>query len=95
MVLVGLALDTDGDGLGDSLEAVLGTNPLDADSDDDGLTDGAEDASHNGAIDGAESGPNNAAFTPQAVQKVSFIPGLALVLLACVLTVVMARRQRG
>ena len=175
VVLVGLALDTDGDGLGDSLETVLGTNPLDADSDDDGLTDGAEDANHNGAldsgetnashsdsdgdgiqdgteagvtigiadpdgggpllgtaggfvadvnprtttsaldsdtdndgfsdgqedtnhngaIDGAESDPNNAASTPQAVQKVPFIPGWALVLLACVLTVMMARRQRG
>lgn len=36
------ATDTDGDGLLDSEEAVLGTNPLKADSDDDGLTDAQE-----------------------------------------------------
>ena len=32
-------LDSDGDGLSDALEATVGTNPLDSDSDDDGLTD--------------------------------------------------------
>ncbi|MDB4934600.1 MAG: uncharacterized protein JWP87_1572 [Labilithrix sp.] len=35
-------VDTDHDGLGDKLEATLGSNPNDADSDDDGLEDGAE-----------------------------------------------------
>ena len=35
-------LDTDMDGLGDKLEATLGSNPNDADSDDDGLSDGSE-----------------------------------------------------
>lgn len=34
--------DTDGDGLPDALETELGTNPNDADSDDDGVMDGAE-----------------------------------------------------
>jgi hypothetical protein len=34
--------DTDGDGLTDSQERMFGTNPLDADSDDDGVADGAE-----------------------------------------------------
>ncbi len=34
--------DTDGDGLPDDVETGLGTNPLDADSDDDGIIDGAE-----------------------------------------------------
>ena len=35
-------MDGDGDGLSDTLEAALGTNPNDADSDDDGVLDGAE-----------------------------------------------------
>ena len=34
--------DTDADGLNNALEATLGTSPTDADTDDDGLTDGAE-----------------------------------------------------
>jgi hypothetical protein len=35
-------LDSDGDGLWDDQEALLGTDPFDADSDDDGVPDGAE-----------------------------------------------------
>lgn len=35
-------LDSDGDGLPDDLERVIGTNPNDEDSDDDGVPDGAE-----------------------------------------------------
>lgn len=35
-------VDSDGDGLGDQLEAQIGTDPNDADSDDDGLIDGEE-----------------------------------------------------
>lgn len=35
-------VDTDGDGLTDAEEATLGTDPNDADSDDDGLSDGDE-----------------------------------------------------
>jgi uncharacterized repeat protein (TIGR01451 family) len=35
-------LDSDGDGLGDALEARLGTHPGDSDTDDDGTVDGAE-----------------------------------------------------
>jgi hypothetical protein len=35
-------IDTDGDGLSDGLEMQLGTNPNDADSDDDGVPDGQE-----------------------------------------------------
>ena len=37
-----IATDTDGDGMADTLEAFLGTNPRDRDSDDDGLVDSAE-----------------------------------------------------
>ncbi|WP_437600032.1 DUF3344 domain-containing protein [Sorangium sp. So ce590] len=35
------------------------THPLDADTDDGGVPDGAEDANHNGAIDEGETDPNN------------------------------------
>ncbi|EYF07083.1 isopeptide-forming domain-containing fimbrial protein [Chondromyces apiculatus] len=38
----GIIVDTDGDGLSDILEGVLGTDPEDADSDDDGVPDGLE-----------------------------------------------------
>ncbi|XXF76448.1 Ig-like domain-containing protein [Myxococcaceae bacterium GXIMD 01537] len=49
--------DTDGDGLTDSVEATLGTNPNDDDSDDDGVLDGNEDANHNGVVDAGETSP--------------------------------------
>jgi len=35
-------VDSDGDGLADEAEAVIGTDPTDPDTDDDGLADGAE-----------------------------------------------------
>jgi hypothetical protein len=35
-------VDSDGDGLSDALETAIGTNPHDADSDDDGVPDGLE-----------------------------------------------------
>jgi len=35
-------VDTDGDGLSDAVEVAIGTNPNDADSDDDGVPDGSE-----------------------------------------------------
>ncbi|MFX0022093.1 MAG: NosD domain-containing protein [Candidatus Hermodarchaeota archaeon] len=38
----GPELDTDGDGLIDELEELYGTDPLDPDTDDDGITDGDE-----------------------------------------------------
>ncbi|MGH7337093.1 MAG: S8 family serine peptidase, partial [Myxococcota bacterium] len=58
-------IDRDGDGLTDAAEAALGTDPLDADSDDDGLSDGEEvnthgtdpllpDSDGDGLSDGAE-----------------------------------------
>lgn len=56
-------VDTDGDGLGDALEVIIGTNPYSADSDGDGLSDGDEvlilgrdpnnpDEDSNGVLDG-------------------------------------------
>jgi len=41
-------LDSDSDGLTDSVEAMLGTDPNNPDTDGDGLSDGVEDANHNG-----------------------------------------------
>ncbi len=67
--------DSDGDGLEDAIEVELGTDPLDTDTDDDGLTDGAEyythatgtrnpDSDGDGIVDGDEiangTNPNDA-----------------------------------
>ncbi len=51
------AVDTDGDGLSDDLEETLGTDPDDADSDDDGVPDGKEP---NPSSDTDGDGLNNA-----------------------------------
>lgn len=71
---VGVAGDSDGDGLEDAIEAELGTDPFDPDTDDDGLTDGDEyyvfqtgtrnpDTDGDGVLDGDEvangTDPNN------------------------------------
>ncbi len=54
-----LALDQDGDGLPDALEALPGVCSLsgDADSDDDGLPDALEDGNRNGLRDPGETDP--------------------------------------
>ncbi len=59
-----LVLDTDGDGLGDLEEAALGLDPLDADTDDDGVVDGAEpnvgqDTDGDGATNGLDPDSDN------------------------------------
>ena len=51
--------DDDNDGLSNDLEAVACTRSNDADTDDDGLTDGTEDANHNGIVDAGETDPCN------------------------------------
>lgn len=53
--------DSDGDGLPDDIEAMLGTDPLDADTDDDGIVDGNEDKNQDGVIDplAGETDPTN------------------------------------
>ena len=52
--------DTDGDGLPDDVEAIMGTDPMDDDTDDDGLSDGSlasEDLNLNGVVDAGETDP--------------------------------------
>jgi len=52
--------DADGDGVMDSVEqGHKCLDPLDADSDDDGLSDGAEDKDHDGKVDAGETDPCN------------------------------------
>ncbi|MRG93283.1 DUF3344 domain-containing protein [Polyangium spumosum] len=56
--------DTDGDGLSDDLEEQIGTDPNDADSDDDGLLDGEEpnpsaDTDGDGLINGLDPDSDN------------------------------------
>jgi uncharacterized repeat protein (TIGR01451 family) len=56
----GPLVDTDGDGLPDVVEIYIGTNPNDADTDDDGLTDGhgfSEDLDNDGHVDPGETDP--------------------------------------
>ncbi|XXT20117.1 hypothetical protein WME94_00940 [Sorangium sp. So ce429] len=45
--------------LADADEGATKTNPLDADTDDGGVTDGDEDINLNGAVDESETDPNN------------------------------------
>lgn len=51
------AIDSDNDGIDNLTEILLGTNPNDADSDDDGIIDGAEDTNYNGVVDIWETDP--------------------------------------
>jgi hypothetical protein len=50
-------VDSDGDELPDNLETSGCTNPNDADTDDDGIIDGVEDANQNGVVDPGETDP--------------------------------------
>ena len=52
-----MSVDSDADGLSDSLEVELGTNPNDADTDDGGVNDGSEDADRDGVVDPGETDP--------------------------------------
>lgn len=52
-------VDSDNDGLPDSLELAGCTDPNDADTDDDGIIDGVEDANQNGQVDTGETDPCN------------------------------------
>jgi hypothetical protein len=94
------SFDSDFDGLSDSAELGLGTNPLDADSDDDGLTDGMEDfvyhtnplsadSDGDGASDAAEvsagTDPREPTSVPPVAVPVPALPPFAGALLAALL----------
>jgi hypothetical protein len=51
--------DSDGDGLIDSIENTTCTDPNNADTDNDGIPDGVEDANLNGILDPGETDPCN------------------------------------
>jgi hypothetical protein len=56
--LLSQAGDSDGDGIENDVEAgVFCLDPLDADSDDDGILDGDEDVNHDGILDEGETDP--------------------------------------
>ncbi|MFL5357931.1 Ig-like domain-containing protein [Archangium sp.] len=55
-----IGLDSDNDGIPDSIEKTTGTNPNDDDSDDDGILDGNEDKNANGLVDDGETDPRKA-----------------------------------
>jgi uncharacterized protein (TIGR03382 family) len=64
IVNVGVGLDGDGDGLPDVTEEAIGTDPTDADSDDDGIADGSEpspgdDSDGDGLIDALDPDSDN------------------------------------
>lgn len=63
-----LQIDSDGDGLYDTLEDAGCTDSHDADSDDDGIPDGVEDANHNGQVDIGETDPCNADTDGDGIQ---------------------------
>ena len=63
-----LSQDNDGDGLTNALENATCTDPDDADSDDDGIFDGLEDANLNGEVDDGETDPCNSDTDGDGIQ---------------------------
>jgi hypothetical protein len=65
---VNVASDEDGDGLSDTLENTMCAFYDDADSDDDGIIDGLEDANHSGTVDAGETDPCDADTDGDGIQ---------------------------
>jgi len=61
-------IDSDSDDLSDVTEASSGSNPWDKDTDDDGITDGDEDANHSGIQDPDETDPLDADTDHDGIQ---------------------------
>lgn len=78
-------LDDDNDGLPDIVEAALGLNPLNTDSDGDGTFDGNEDSDNDGFSNSVEvqagSNPGDASSTPESSSSTTIVPIIMLLLL--------------
>ncbi|CAB1059315.1 Vibriolysin, extracellular zinc protease (EC @ Pseudolysin, extracellular zinc protease (EC [Olavius sp. associated proteobacterium Delta 1] len=57
LVAITVGIDFDKDGIADHIEVTTCTDPNDADTDNDGISDGAEDANQNGVGDPGETDP--------------------------------------
>ena len=53
-------MDDDSDGIDSAVEIAIGTDPLDADTDNDLITDGLEDLNQDGIVNVGESNPRDA-----------------------------------
>jgi hypothetical protein len=68
-------IDTDGDGIEDDYEKLIGTDPTKKDSDGDGILDGDEDSDGDGELDGEEVGngtdplDENSIFVPPVINE--------------------------
>jgi Cohesin domain len=60
--------DQDNDGISDNQENISCTEPDDADTDDDGILDGKEDANQNGIVDAGETDPCNSDSDSDGIQ---------------------------
>jgi hypothetical protein len=62
--------DLDGDQISDCVELRTGTDPLSADSDEDGVPDGVEDANQDGRVDEGESDPREPGLFPGSTPNI-------------------------
>jgi hypothetical protein len=73
--------DTDGDGLTDDMERIIGTNPNQADTDGDGIPDGLEVLNGQNPLDGIATvlGPVAAIGTPGSPQEITVVDDVAVI----------------
>jgi hypothetical protein len=73
--------DTDGDGLTDDMERIIGTDPNQADTDGDGLPDGLEVLNGQNPLDGIATvlGPVAAIGTPGSPQEITVVDDVAVI----------------
>jgi hypothetical protein len=63
-----VAADDDADGIDSAVEITIGTDPLDADTDNDLIVDGLEDLDQDGVVDAGETNPRDADTDDDAVR---------------------------